>query len=60
MPYMLKKISVHNSRVTAQALAESGNVTSASEDEIDEPVATHCNCNGRMGQCPLDGDCHFL
>ena len=107
MPNMLKKISVHNSRVTANALADSTNVTlasddnngmpapSANDDEVQHLVAhpcdeceeecgglivdtgrnagaatsasddegqqlvetDHCNCNGRMGPCPLDGDC---
>ena len=57
MPNMLKKVSVHNSRVTAQALADSGIVTSASDDDENANVPEHCNCNGRMGPCPLDGDC---
>ena len=50
MPNMLKRVSVHNSRVSKAAL---GDVTLVSEDN--EP--NHCNCNGRMGPCPLDGDC---
>ena len=103
MPNMLKKISVHNSRVSAVALSEIGDVTLASDDnnanetitEQQEPTASpcnecevdcggylvdhtpmevadqshidsedgedqepdHCNCNGRMGPCPLEGDC---
>ena len=106
MPNMLKKISVHNSRVTALALADSMNVTLASDDNNGNPAPSanddemqqleahpcdeceeecgglivdtennggdatsasddgklqvepdHCNCNGRMGPCPLDGDC---
>ena len=32
MPNMLKKISIHNSRVTAKAVAESTNVTFDSDD----------------------------
>ena len=47
---MLKRVSVHNSRVSKANL---GDVTLVSEDN--EP--DHCNCNGRMGPCPLDGDC---
>ena len=43
--------------VTAQALADSGIVTSASDDDEHANVPEHCNCNGRMGPCPLDGDC---
>ena len=108
MPNMLKKVSGHNSRVTASALAEIKNVTLACDDnnsannagdmeehEVTEHEATalpcndcedpcegyivnqepattpvqnehedeehlepdQCNCNGRMGPCPLDGDC---
>ena len=105
MPNMLKKISVHNSRVTAKALAKTPVVTLAGDDNIGDPatyviddeqqleaypcddceeecgglivdtlnnggavtsanddaqpteVPDHCNCNGRMGPCPLDGDC---
>merc|ERR1719232_378849 len=38
MPNMLKKISVHNSRVTANALAESTNVTLASDDNNGMPA----------------------
>ena len=98
---MLKKISGHNSRVTASAIAEMKNVTLAADDAgnkqqhqggkhettalpcneceddcggyLVEPVpapvpvpvqnpeqvqeSEDCNCNGRMGPCPLDGDC---
>ena len=57
MPNMMKKISIHNSRVTNSALANSGQVTPAPDDEIEEPEPEHCNCNGRMGPCPLNGDC---
>ena len=101
MPNMLRKISVHNSRVTAAALAELDSVTLVSDDHNEnsisseqlEPTASpcnecedecggflldqapievpdqiededreeqesdHCNCNGRMGPCPLQGDC---
>ena len=104
MPNMLKKISVHNSRVTGKALANASNVTlvsddnsepaasanmgevlhleaspcndcgdcggliiqtadnvaaatSASDDEQHPEEVTDCNCNGRMGPCPLNGDC---
>ena len=103
MPNMLKKISAHNSKVTASAIAESANVTLASDDDpaisanmeelqhleaypcIDcedecegyivetldngsnvTPASndhqqpqdeTTCNCTGRMGPCPLEGDC---
>ena len=104
MPNMLKKISVHNSRVTAKALAETSDVTLAADDQntafpalpdevqhleahpcddceeecgglivdtVDngsdatpanddgrqQEESDDCNCNGRMGPCPLDGDC---
>ena len=96
MPNMLKKISGHNSRVTASALAEMKVVTLATDDNNtankqqeatalpcndcedncggylvdqipatipvqnehqDEEESEECNCNGRMGPCPLDGDC---
>ena len=101
MPNMLKKISGHNSRVTASALTEMKDVTLAADDAgniqqhqrgepdttalpcneceddcggyLVEPVpapvpvpvqnpeqvqeSEDCNCNGRMGPCPLDGDC---
>ena len=56
---MLKKISVHNSRVTAKAQAEAGEVTSAPDDDIYKQEEEHCNCNGRMGPCPLDGNCRI-
>ena len=59
MPNMLKKISVHNSRVTAKAQAEAGEVTSAPDDDIYKQEEEHCNCNGRMGPCPLDGNCRI-
>ena len=59
MPNMLKKISVHNSRVTAKAQAEAGQVTSAPDDDIYKQEEEHCNCNGRMGPCPLDGNCRI-
>ena len=52
MPNMLKRISVHNSRVSKAALALE-DVTLVSDDHVPD----HCNCNGRMGPCPLDGDC---
>ena len=103
MPNMLKKISAHNSKVTASAIAESADVTLASDDdpaisanmeEVQHLEAypcidceeecegyivetldngsnvtpafndhqqpqdeTTCNCTGRMGPCPLEGDC---
>ena len=104
MPNMLKKISVHNSRVTAKALADSpavtlarddqpttsdndsdvqqleaypcndceeacggfivntvdngADVTSAHDDKVQQQEESEdCNCNGRMGPCPLNGDC---
>ena len=50
MPNMLKKISLHNSKVTAKALAETPDVTLASEDnnnsdseEIQPPEAHPCD-----------------
>ena len=112
MPNMLKRISVHNSRVTTAALADvtlvsddnnTNEITLASDDnnandnseklvptalpcndcsdecggytvenvpaeipdnedevvdeEDEDQESHHCNCNGRMGPCPLDGDC---
>ena len=54
MPNMLKKVSVHNSRVSKEALA---NVTLAGDDNNVQQEEDHCNCNGRMGPCPLEGDC---
>ena len=54
MPNMLKKVSVHNSRVSKEALA---NVTLAGDDNNVQQEEDHCNCNGRMGPCPLDGNC---
>ena len=43
MPNMLKRISAHNSRATALAMAEIGDVTLASDDE--QPTATASPCN---------------
>ena len=35
----------------------SSNVTSASNDHQQPQDETTCNCTGRMGPCPLEGDC---
>ena len=36
-------------------------ITDNEEEAVDEDdkdqESNHCNCNGRMGPCPLDGDC---
>ena len=45
---------MHNSRVSKEALA---NVTLAGDDNNVQQVKDHCNCNGKMGPCPLEGDC---
>jgi len=49
MPNKLKRVSVHNRRVSKTVL---GDVTLVSKDN--EP--DHCNCNGSMGPYPLDGN----
>ena len=100
---MLKKISVHNSRVSTAAQSKIADVTlvsddntatnvtsdkaqqetaavpcnnceddcggflvdpvpaalpdQISDDEGEDQEPDHCNCNGRMGPCPLDGEC---
>ena len=50
MPNMLKKISALNSKVTASAMAETEDVTLASDDE-EQPVASATPCNNCDGEC---------
>ena len=36
---------------------DNGDATSTNDDGKQQKEDDDCNCNGRMGPCPLDGDC---